>query len=121
MKFQGDILNFCDFIQVFVFTSNHHLKVFQSYQNNRTAIENTFFFADCGNLTAPADGSITFSRGTTFQSVASFDCNTGYTLEGDATRTCQANAAWSNSDPSCKIIGKFLGWIWVSILLFFIV
>ena len=25
VKFQGDILNFCDFIQVFVFTSNHHL------------------------------------------------------------------------------------------------
>ena len=26
MKFQGDILNFYDFIQVFVFTTNHHLK-----------------------------------------------------------------------------------------------
>ena len=26
MKFQGDILNFGDFIQVFVFTSYHHLK-----------------------------------------------------------------------------------------------
>ena len=25
MKFQGDMLNFCDFIQVFVFTPNHHL------------------------------------------------------------------------------------------------
>ena len=25
MKFQGDILIFYDFIQVFVFTSNHHL------------------------------------------------------------------------------------------------
>ena len=27
VKFQGDMLNFCDFIQVFVFTTNHHLKV----------------------------------------------------------------------------------------------
>ena len=26
VKFQGDMLNFCDFIQVFVFTKNHHLK-----------------------------------------------------------------------------------------------
>ena len=25
MKFQGDMLIFCDFIQVFVFTRNHHL------------------------------------------------------------------------------------------------
>ena len=27
VKFQGDMLNFCDFIQVFVFTPNHHLKI----------------------------------------------------------------------------------------------
>ena len=27
VKFQGVMLNFCDFIQVFVFTRNHHLKV----------------------------------------------------------------------------------------------
>ena len=27
VKFQGDMLNFCDFIQVFVYTRNHHLKV----------------------------------------------------------------------------------------------
>ena len=26
VKCQGDMLNFCDFIQVFVFTPNHHLK-----------------------------------------------------------------------------------------------
>ena len=26
VKFQGDMLNYCDFIQVFVFTTNHHLK-----------------------------------------------------------------------------------------------
>ena len=26
VKFQGDMLNFYDFIQVFVFTTNHHLK-----------------------------------------------------------------------------------------------
>ena len=27
VKFQGDMLNFLDFIQVFVFTTNHHLKL----------------------------------------------------------------------------------------------
>ena len=27
VKFQGDILNFYDFIQVFVFTTNHHFKI----------------------------------------------------------------------------------------------
>ena len=29
VKFQGDMLNFCDFIQIFVFTTNHHLKSFE--------------------------------------------------------------------------------------------
>ena len=40
MKFQGDMLNFCDFIQVFVFTTNHHLNnshkkgpIYVSYKN----------------------------------------------------------------------------------------
>ena len=30
VKFQGDMLNFYDFIQVFVFTTNHHLKAMLS-------------------------------------------------------------------------------------------
>ena len=64
--------------------------------------------SDCGNLTTPADGSIAYSSGTTYQSVATFSCNTGYTLDGDAKRTCQANSLWSNSDPSCEINGKAL-------------
>ena len=28
VKFKGDVLNFYDFIQVFVFTTNHHLKFY---------------------------------------------------------------------------------------------
>ena len=31
VKFQGDMLNFCDFIQVFVFTRNHHLNTAYSF------------------------------------------------------------------------------------------
>ena len=27
VKFLGHLLNFCDFIQVYVFSTNHHLKV----------------------------------------------------------------------------------------------
>ena len=78
---------------------------------SKKMIENTSFFTECDNLTAPADGLVIYSSGTTFQSVATFDCNTGYTLEGDSTRTCQANTSWSNSDPSCKINGTSHGQI----------
>ena len=34
VKFQGDILNFCDFIQVFVFTRNHHLNISRVFFQN---------------------------------------------------------------------------------------
>ena len=44
VKFQGDTLIFCDFIQVFVFTRNHHLKpeLFLS-QINLYTFSDTFF------------------------------------------------------------------------------
>ena len=32
VKVQGDMLNFCDFIQVFVLTRNHHLKEKKSFK-----------------------------------------------------------------------------------------
>lgn len=77
-------------------------------------IQNTLLFSDCGNLTDPADGSVSFSSGTTYQSVATFNCDTGYTLEGEETRTCQANETWSNIGPSCRINGKHHRRLWVS-------
>ena len=94
-------------VTVFLNQSQNIIYSLKGFCQNKI-IENTLFFADCGNLTAPADGSLTYSSGTTFQSVASFDCDTGYTLDGDSTRTCLANASWSNSDPSCKINGRAL-------------
>ena len=36
VKFQGDMLIFCDFIQVYVFTTNHHLKVLALSDNYRS-------------------------------------------------------------------------------------
>ena len=37
VKFQGDMLNFCDFIQVFVFTTNRHLNIFTRERMERPA------------------------------------------------------------------------------------
>ena len=46
VKFQGDMLNFCDFIQVFVFTRNHHLKsvLLRKFQSEKyiANLNNTF-------------------------------------------------------------------------------
>ncbi len=38
---------------------------------------------------------------TTFGSTATYTCTEGYTLTGEATRTCQSNGMWSGSEPTC--------------------
>ena len=45
-----------------------------------------------GSVSAPA---------TTLGSVASYTCNTGYSLSGAPTRTCQADGTWSGTAPTC--------------------
>ena len=57
---------------------------------------------DCGNLTAPDNGSVTLTSGTTFGQTVTYSCNTGFNLVGDSTRTCQANGDWSGSAPTCQ-------------------
>ena len=64
------------------------------------------FVSDCGALATLTDGSVSLSSGTTYGSVATFSCDTGYTLIGDTSRTCLANSMWDNADPSCQINGK---------------
>ena len=56
---------------------------------------------DCGTLTNPANGSVSYSSGTTFRQTATYSCNTGYNLVGSSTRTCQATRRWSGSAPTC--------------------
>ena len=62
---------------------------------------------DCGGLTEPDDGQITFTSGvvatiaTGLNVVATYTCSEGYRLDGDAVRTCQANGQWDGAEPSC--------------------
>ena len=55
---------------------------------------------DCGALDNPDNGMVDVSE-TVLDSVATYSCNTGYTLTGDATRTCQGNSTWSGAIPTC--------------------
>ncbi|CAI8013734.1 CUB and sushi domain-containing protein 2, partial [Geodia barretti] len=49
---------------------------------------------DCGELMDPENGAVNVTN-TTFNSTATYSCNGGYNLVGDATRTCLASASWS--------------------------
>ena len=42
------------------------------------------------------------SAGTSFGDVARYSCDTGYTLNGPAERTCQADGRWNGSVPTCE-------------------
>ena len=37
---------------------------------------------------------------------ATYSCDLGYDLVGEATRVCQAGGTWSNTAPECHIKGS---------------
>ena len=55
---------------------------------------------DCGNPGLPQNGRRSLSS-TTFGSSVTFECNSGYKLEGQSSRQCQASGSWSGSVPQC--------------------
>ena len=56
---------------------------------------------NCGDPGTPSNGRRTGSS-TTYNSVVTYTCNTGYRLEGSSSRTCQSNGQWSGSLPRCN-------------------
>lgn len=56
---------------------------------------------DCGELNLLANGNVDVPS-TTYDSVATYTCDDGYTLMGNDKRTCQNSAMWTGSDPSCE-------------------
>ena len=69
-------------------------------------------YSDCGALSNPNGATADTSAGTTYQSVATFTCNTGYVMNGVSTSTCQANGQWDNTDPVCTIQSKYLNYVY---------
>ena len=62
---------------------------------------------DCGDLTDPDNGEVTLTD-TVFDSVATYSCDPGYVLDGDATQTCLGSGLWSGSEPTCTGIHTFM-------------
>lgn len=60
-----------------------------------------FSAGQCPNLPNPNNGVVTLS-GRNLGSTATYKCNNGYELIGEDKRTCQSDATWSGSEPSCK-------------------
>jgi hypothetical protein len=58
---------------------------------------------DCGPPASPSNGNVT-AQATKYGSTASYSCSFGYTLSGTATRTCQADGSWSDTEPTCSAV-----------------
>ena len=56
----------------------------------------------CSQPDIPSNAHVDTSAGTSFGDVARYSCDTGYTLNGPAERTCQVNRTWSQNIPTCE-------------------
>ncbi len=64
-----------------------------------------FLFSVTCNDMVFLNGMIVYNSSTILRlvgTVASLTCNTGYTLSGASTRTCQFDGQWSLSMPFCE-------------------
>ena len=55
----------------------------------------------CSTLSHPDGGMVTTPGDITLGTVATYHCNEGLMLLGNATRTCQSNGVWSGEEPMC--------------------
>ncbi|XP_064386873.1 sushi, von Willebrand factor type A, EGF and pentraxin domain-containing protein 1-like [Halichondria panicea] len=65
----------------------------------------------CSDLSTLANGDINYGAGSTnsrpVDTVATYSCNFGYTINGGSTRTCESDGndkVWSGSPPTCQQI-----------------
>ena len=56
----------------------------------------------CGHPGILRFGRVDTSAGTSFGDVARYSCDVGYTLNGAAERTCQADGQWNGTEPTCE-------------------
>ncbi len=57
---------------------------------------------NCTELANPTNGQVDTSNGTTPGSTATYNCSTGYILNGNSSRTCNSDREWSRSPPTCE-------------------
>ncbi len=65
-----------------------------------------FYTGICSDLPLLTNGMIYYSEGSPanrpVDTMATYSCVTGYTLNGGTTRTCGSDGVWSGSAPTCE-------------------
>lgn len=58
----------------------------------------------CPVLVPPANGYLLCSSGNLFNSICSFSCKSGFSLEGSTEAKCDLTGEWDNPAPTCTIV-----------------
>ena len=65
-----------------------------------------FFVIDCGSVPSLSNGQIILSGGQIYGSLATIECNVGYSLIGLASHRCSEAGQWEPQViPECRIKG----------------
>lgn len=54
----------------------------------------------CGYVGSITNGHVSVTK-PSYGGVATFECDEGYEMNGDSTRSCQLNGKWSGKNPEC--------------------
>lgn len=60
----------------------------------------TYNVIGCEDLSDPANGNVRVTS-TRIGAVATYSCNSGFTLIGKENRVCRPNGEWSGTAPTC--------------------
>ena len=75
--------------------------MFSEAPRSQISVLNFFRIAqDCPELENPENGTVT-AENRLYPNEATYTCNDGFSLEGDATRMCQINGEWAGEAPTC--------------------
>ncbi|XP_078356262.1 CUB and sushi domain-containing protein 2-like [Oculina patagonica] len=66
-----------------------------------TGIQPTCPIVSCGDPGVPTNG-VRYGDKFTFKSTVVLECDPGWKLVGNLTRTCQADGTWSGTQPTCQ-------------------
>ena len=57
----------------------------------------------CTRLSSPPGGAVTFSSSSLSSgTIATYSCDSGYSLVGSSSRICLSSGSWNGSQPYCQ-------------------
>lgn len=65
--------------------------------------------ASCSALSSPENGAVILSTDG-YTTVASFTCDTDYSMKGSSLLTCRNDGSWDLVQPSCGMFNRQASW-----------